>query len=540
MKLVINEAQADYIAKKINEEVYQMPVPKTANKPYCINPDKVLLVKKFLDKTFTPCVYEKIGEDGFPTKIQIVKMNASNGEELKTMFLDQLLDLLIDKFQGMFSDKEERELFLRQVIKDWLGKRIGIFGTLSVNSLNEVTSKDVAEEAKNADTNATEKQFKAGNYKKGHLTIKGMKIAIENAKGSKRYYRDPKTGEKKYNILRDHYGYFNVTKGKDGDGVDVFIGPDIENVETIYCVDQKNRKGEFDETKVMLGFKSKDAAKEAYFSNYSPDWKGFMYITAVSIPVFKKWLYRGRKQRIPFAKYVEIKKKRLDEWGRHVAQIYRDDDKIELVKDTNVINGGNFPIKRNGKEYWVSRSNVISLYVFCKDKNGVWNILASKRGPKVKICPNKWNVVCGFLDYGYTLEDTAVKECFEETGVRINKKDLINCGTSSDKLYGPVSTRFVCILKGVTNNYPTTTSNCEPGEVTEARWLPINSVGNYVWMGKQAEHIISTSKKFLNRFDKKYALSNRLEQLLNDKKINNKQYQMILNAINSEEDEKDS
>jgi transposase len=38
-----------------------------------------------------------------------------------------------------------------------------------------------------------------------------------------------------------------------------------------------------------------------------------MYITAVSISVFKKWLYRGRKQRIPFAKYVEIRKKKLNE-----------------------------------------------------------------------------------------------------------------------------------------------------------------------------------------------------------------------------------
>lgn len=297
-----------------------MPVPKKANKPYCINPEKVLLVKKFLDRTFSPYEYEKVGEDGFPTKVQIVSMNASTGEPLKYMYQEQLLDLMIDKFQNMFSDKEERQLFMQQVLKDWLAKKIGIFGNLSVNSLNEVTSKDVAEEAKNADTNATEKQFKAGNYKKGHITIQGMRIAIENAKGSKRYYWDEKSGEKKFNILKNHYGYFNVTKGKDGDGVDVFIGPDIDNVETIYCIDQKNRHGKFDETKVMLGFKSKEDAKKAYLSNYSPDWKGFMYITGVPVDVFKKWLYRGRKQRIPFAKYVEIQKKKLDEVKKIISK----------------------------------------------------------------------------------------------------------------------------------------------------------------------------------------------------------------------------
>ena len=75
----------------------------------------------------------------------------------------------------------------------------------------------------------------------------------------------------------------------------------------------KTKKGEFDETKVMLGFNSKEEAKEAYLSNYSPGWKGFRKITSVPLNVFKKWLYRGRKQRQPFADYIEIKKKQLKE-----------------------------------------------------------------------------------------------------------------------------------------------------------------------------------------------------------------------------------
>ena len=70
---------------------------------------------------------------------------------------------------------------------------------------------------------------------------------------------------------------------------------------------------EFDETKVMLGFNSKEEAKEAYLSNYDENWKGFMAITSVPLKTFKKWLYRGRKQRQPFRDYVEIKKKQLKE-----------------------------------------------------------------------------------------------------------------------------------------------------------------------------------------------------------------------------------
>lgn len=177
--------------------------------------------------------------------------------------------------------------------------------------LSEITSEEIMAETEKVNLNPTDLQKEAGNYAMGHISVKGMKIAIENPIGSKRYYTED--GEKKYNVMKNHYGYFNVTKGKDGDAVDVFIGPDIEDFENVYCVDQSNDKGEFDETKVMLGFKSKKDAKKAYFANFSPGWNGFMTITGVSLKVFKKWLYRGRKQRQPFADYVYIKKKQLQE-----------------------------------------------------------------------------------------------------------------------------------------------------------------------------------------------------------------------------------
>ena len=156
---------------------------------------------------------------------------------------------------------------------------------------------------------ASEKQLSAGNYKKGHIRIKGFDISIENPVGSKRYYGKDK---KKYNVMKNHYGYFTKSKGKDGDQVDVFIGPDTDNFTRVYVVDQKIN-GSFDESKVMLGFSTKKEAKEAYFANFDSNWHGFMHITGVSLATFKKWLYRGRKQRQPFADYVEIQRKKLNE-----------------------------------------------------------------------------------------------------------------------------------------------------------------------------------------------------------------------------------
>ena len=96
-----------------------------------------------------------------------------------------------------------------------------------------ITFETVETEAGKVNTSATEKQREAGNYSKGHISVKGMKIAIESPAGSRRYYGDGT----KYNVMKNHYGYFNITKGKDGDAVDVFLGPDIENFDRIYCID---------------------------------------------------------------------------------------------------------------------------------------------------------------------------------------------------------------------------------------------------------------------------------------------------------------
>lgn len=180
--------------------------------------------------------------------------------------------------------------------------------------LLEMSMEEVEDRTKDVNLNPTDPQKEAGNYKMGHISIKGMKISIENPIGSKRKFKD-ENGNEGYVIMKNHYGYFGGTSGngKDGDAVDVFIGPNPDNFERVYVVDQNTKDGEFDESKVMLGFSSKKEAKEGYMSNYSADWKGFRAITGVSLRLFKKWLYRGNKQRKPFSEYVEIQKKKLEE-----------------------------------------------------------------------------------------------------------------------------------------------------------------------------------------------------------------------------------
>ena len=171
------------------------------------------------------------------------------------------------------------------------------------NIVRESAESELIQARKAVNTNPTPAQIEIGNYAKGHVKILGFNITIENPKGSYRKGKD-RNGKEWKTLMHNDYGYFVRTLGKDGDAIDVFIGPNLKS-EKIYPIDQFIN-GEFDETKVMLGFDSKEEAKKAYLSNYEKDWKGFKYITEVDIDTFKKWLYDGYRQRKPFAKYVTL------------------------------------------------------------------------------------------------------------------------------------------------------------------------------------------------------------------------------------------
>ncbi|WP_236372151.1 LPD38 domain-containing protein [Aeromonas veronii] len=138
----------------------------------------------------------------------------------------------------------------------------------------------------------TEAQKEAGNYKKGHLTLQGLDIALENPKGSTRSGTD-KDGKAWQSTMAHDYGYIKRTLGADGDHVDVFIG-DQPDSETVYVVDQVDPKtGKFDEHKVMMGFADEQSARDGYLANYEKGWKGLSAIKAMPVEEFKRWVKEG-------------------------------------------------------------------------------------------------------------------------------------------------------------------------------------------------------------------------------------------------------
>lgn len=128
MRLILTEKQ---VAK-----LYKLMLQEEMSKQYSYSPEKVLIVKKYLDDNFKKGSIEGIGDDGMPTNTCIVAMiNPQTGNVAQNMYDYQLLELLIDKFQNMFVDKEERSKFLGQVMRDWYEDKIGLYGSLSVNHL---------------------------------------------------------------------------------------------------------------------------------------------------------------------------------------------------------------------------------------------------------------------------------------------------------------------------------------------------------------------------------------------------------------------
>lgn len=167
-----------------------------------------------------------------------------------------------------------------------------------------VEAKRLHDEELKVDTNPSEAQKEAGNYKKGHVKINGFDVSIEQPAGSVRSGKDA-SGKEWSQAMNNTYGYIRGTKGVDGDHIDVFLGPDM-NSDMVYVVDQVNTDGSFDEHKVMMGFSSLEDARSAYLSNYEEGWQGLGNITGVALDEFKKWIDSSIRKTKPFSEYKSV------------------------------------------------------------------------------------------------------------------------------------------------------------------------------------------------------------------------------------------
>lgn len=160
----------------------------------------------------------------------------------------------------------------------------------------------------------------------------------------------------------------------------------------------------------------------------------------------------------------------------------------------------NFPFFYRGNEYWYSRSIATSPFVFCKDNNNKWCVLANKRGDGTPDFQGYWNVPCGYLQFHVSGEENCVKEIHEECGVDVSveKFKLFGVETSPKANRQNVSIRYYAILDGVVDDYKTNSDNSEENEVDDIKWIPLDEVDTYQWAFGHDIRIKEISENVLN------------------------------------------
>ena len=133
---------------------------------------------------------------------------------------------------------------------------------------------------------------------------------------------------------------------------------------------------------------------------------------------------------------------------------------------------------------WFSRSMATSLFLFCRDKNGMVHVLASERGKGTPDFQGYWNCTCGYLDFNETTKQGALRELKEETGVVIDEEQLhfIGYEDSPTANHQNVTFRFGAIINDRTiDDFVFSKKENEKNEVGQIKWIPLNEIDKYDW-----------------------------------------------------------
>lgn len=139
----------------------------------------------------------------------------------------------------------------------------------------------------------------------------------------------------------------------------------------------------------------------------------------------------------------------------------------------------NFPVKVDGKEYWISRSVATVCFIF-KRKNNKTFVLIEKRGKGAADNIGKWCVPGGYLEWDITLAENAALEVLQETGFVIKKEKLkiVGINSSPSENHQNVTIRY---LYNADANEEFNIKNAvggEKDEVEDIQWLDITNIDN--------------------------------------------------------------
>lgn len=154
-------------------------------------------------------------------------------------------------------------------------------------------------------------------------------------------------------------------------------------------------------------------------------------------------------------------------------------------------------IEVDGKKVAIDRSVGVTILVYSIGKDGQRYILCNKRGSTKRDSGGLWNIPSGYLDWGETAEECAIREVYEECGIDISKLVLKQSEVSTDpKEHNQnVIFRFVALDDENLMNCTLHTQHSEEGEVDDVKWIPWKDIDKYQFAWNQ----LSTIKRLMDK-----------------------------------------
>ena len=152
-----------------------------------------------------------------------------------------------------------------------------------------------------------------------------------------------------------------------------------------------------------------------------------------------------------------------------------------------------------GKTLWSGRYCAVAAFVFRRIE-GIWTVLANKRGPGTPDYQGCWNAVCGFLEANETAQQGCSREIFEETGYEIKPEKFLQVYTQTDpetSNNGNVTLRHITIITEKENLVRELPKGGEENEVDDVKWIPISQIANYKWAFNHEKTIIDLFYDFI-------------------------------------------
>jgi len=127
---------------------------------------------------------------------------------------------------------------------------------------------------------------------------------------------------------------------------------------------------------------------------------------------------------------------------------------------------------KDGGKIWKSRNVAVVVVILHGDQFFSDEVYLVKRGRDMTHS-NTWCFPCGYLDWDETVQEAAIREVYEETGLIANIKDLKFVGIDSDpsKFSQNVSIRF--LLENGKDLVKDPNHKIDLGEVSDSGWFSI-------------------------------------------------------------------